>query len=133
MTYEMRDICAKDIFPFVSIIRKIGLDEIAECFGRDRLTKLVENVQHKNDEDSENTTDIAREIGIDVIMKITSIIINNMSKIEDDIFNWFSSFTGQKRETIENMPIDDFVEQIKTFLKKPELESFISAASKYIN
>lgn len=133
MVYEMRTINAKDIFPFVSIIYKIGIDEIAECFGRDKLTKLVKDVQTKTKNKKDAKAETVSEIGVDVVLKIVSIILKNMSKIEDDLFEFFASITGQNKETIENMAFEDFIEQIKEFIKKPEFDSFIKAASKYTN
>ena len=40
-TYELRDLCSKDIFPMFKIISKIGVKEFKKCFESDEVKQMI--------------------------------------------------------------------------------------------
>lgn len=139
MVYEMRKLQAQDIIPFTNLISKINVKEIAACFGKDRITKMVENASKKlENENTENTTDEKNEnfvetLGYDAALEIVDVILRNLPNCEKPLFEFIASLTGQKADTIRTMELPDLIEQIKLFIQKDELQAFMKAAAKFIN
>lgn len=138
MIYNMRTLEAGDIFPFVSIVSKIGLKDIAKCLGKDRLTKIVESVNKgknkgKDESTSESVTDdVLNDIGLDVALEILDVVLNSIGKCRDELFVFLASICKVDVADIEHQPLDDFMNQLLAFIRKKELMSFISVASKFI-
>jgi hypothetical protein len=126
----MRKLEAGDIFPFVSLISKIGLKDIAKCFNKERLTRIVEDVQKDGIE--ETATSMTDEIGMDVAIEIMDVIFSNAGKCKNEFFDFLASLIGEDKEIAIHMSLDELVNLILEFIKKPELESFIKVASKLI-
>ena len=40
--YELRKLCADDIFPMVNIISKIGIENMADCFDAKEMEDIME-------------------------------------------------------------------------------------------
>lgn len=139
MVYEMRKLQAQDIIPFTNLISKINVKEIAACFGKDRLTKIVENASKKaENENTENAADeknddFVETLGYDAAFEIIDVVLRNLPNCEKPLFDFIASLTGQKADTIRAMELPDFIEQIKVFIQKDELQGFMKAAAKFIN
>lgn len=134
MVYEMRKLQAKDIIPFTNLISKIKVKDIAACFGKDRLTRIIENVSKEKAEDevSEDNDDFVETIGYDVVLEVVDVILINLPDCEQPLFDFLANITGQKAETIKSMELSDFIEQIKAFIQKDELKDFTKVAAKLI-
>ena len=52
--YELRTLCADDIFPMAKIISKIGIDDIANCFDAKEMSEVMEAMKPAEDEESED-------------------------------------------------------------------------------
>ena len=42
--YELRKLCADDIFPMVNIISKIGIENMADCFDAKEMADIMNNL-----------------------------------------------------------------------------------------
>jgi len=69
-TYELRDLCSKDIFPMFKIISKIGVKEFKKCFESDEVKQMI----------ASGGTDNVDSIGMTIIMDVVSIVVDNMRK-----------------------------------------------------
>ncbi len=65
--YILRPIEADDLDYLAGIIDKIGIDKIAECFDKKEINKLIDK--------KEDSEDLIKEVGIDLMVKIASIIV----------------------------------------------------------
>lgn len=119
---ELRKLTSKDIFPMCQIIKKIGIDEFKECFSIPEIQKLVaENGNNEN---------VANQIGIGIMFDIVSIIVGNLPKCEDEIYNFLASLTGEKRKALEELSIADFTQLIMDLVQKEDFKDFIGVVSK---
>lgn len=84
--YQLRRLMNKDLFPLLKILRKIGVGEF-----RDVL---------KNVATEEKTM---KDIGIDTVLQILNIIIENIPAAEEDIYNLWSDLSGCSVDDIREM------------------------------
>lgn len=58
--YELRKLCADDIFPMVNIISKIGIENMADCFDAKEMADIMNSVDSTLDEaDGKESSDNA--------------------------------------------------------------------------
>ena len=118
---ELRQLTSKDIFPMCKIIKKIGINEFKQCFSTPEIQKMIAG----------NTTDnIASQVGITIMFDIVSIIIGNLPKCKDEIYDFLSGLTGAKNEELEEMSLADFTQLIIDLVQKEEFTDFIGVVSK---
>lgn len=119
---EMRQLTSKDIFPMCQIIKKIGIDEFKQCFSTPEVLKMVT-------EDG-GTGKVANQIGISIMFDIVSIIVGNLPKCKDEIYNFLASLTGSSSKELEELSLADFTQLIVDLVQKEEFKDFIGVVSK---
>lgn len=83
--YELRNLKDSDIFPLLSILRKIGMKEF-----KDSMTQPM-------------TTKDEREHGIAVFMDIATVIVSNIGNAEEEIYDLWSDLSGIPADQIKEM------------------------------
>lgn len=121
--YELRDLCSKDIFPMSKIISKIGVKEFNKCFESDEVKQMISGAKAKKNVDLDS-------IGLTIIMDVAAIILDNLSKCENDIYKLLSGLSGMKESEIAELPLNTFAEIIIDVVKKDEFKDFIQVVSK---
>ena len=119
---ELRKLTSKDIFPMCQIIKKVGIDEFKNCFSTPEVRKLIM-------EDG-GTGKAADQVGFTIIFDIVSIIVGNLPKCEDEIYNFLANLTGEKKKTLEELSIADFTQLIMDLVQKEDFKDFIGVVSK---
>lgn len=84
--YQLRRLMDKDLFPLLKIFRKIGVGEF-----RDVLKNVTTEEKSMKD------------IGIDTVLQILNIIIENIPAAEEDIYNLWSDLSGCSVDEIREM------------------------------
>lgn len=123
MNFELRTLCASDIFPMVAILNKIGFKDIKSVFLDSR-----KEIQKQNEGKEANY----EEAGISIVFDCASVILGNLPSCEKEIFSFLASVTGKDVSEIRMLPLDLFAELIIAVLSKEEFSSFFSVVSKYI-
>jgi hypothetical protein len=123
--YTFRRLAAEDIFPMFTIINKIGMKEFKTFFGGDNLARLA--ATFKGDKTAEA---IIEEVGLSVFIELVSIILGNLPKCENDIFNMLANTSDLTVEQVKKLDMADFAEMIMDFVKKDEFADFIRVVSK---
>ena len=138
--YKLRALCAEDIFPVMTIIRKIGIKEFKDCFSKETLENIVDmfingaaKVENKEGEtnDSEDNTLVA--VGISIlpsVLDIADVLLTNIPKCETDFYKFLESISNLSVEEIRKMNMVDFFEMIVDVVKKEEFKDFIKVVSK---
>lgn len=126
MDFELRTLCASDIFPMVAILNKIGFRDIKSVFLDSR--KEIQKQKEKDDGNEANY----EEAGIIIVFDCASVILGNLPSCEKEIFSFLASVTGKEISEIRQLPLDSFAELIIAVLSKDEFSGFFSVVSKYI-
>ena len=131
--YELRTLCADDIFPMLNIISKIGIDNMVSCFDAKEMADVMNAVS--STVDGEETTDdamadvITKQIGIKVIMKLVGLLLKNVGKIKKELYQFLAGLSGMTEKEIAALPMGTFTQMIVDVFKKEEFSDFFQVVS----
>lgn len=126
MEYEMRNLQATDIFSIVKILNGIGLKNIKEAIDFEDINKIRKCMTE------ENADVIYSQVGVNVVMSLATIILENLPKIENDLYKFVGSVIDVKAKDVAKMDIGDFMDVLIAIIQKEEFKDFFKRASKLI-
>ena len=80
----------------------------------------------------DNADVITSQVGLNVVMSLATVIIENLPKIENDLYNFIGSVIDMKPKDVAKMDMGDFMEVLVTIIQKEEFKDFFKRASKLI-
>ena len=122
--YELRTLCAEDVFPMFKIISKIGIKEFKSCFESEDVKEAIKSATNGE------TQDGLEVIGLGVALEIASVIMANVPQAKEDIYLFLAQVSGMSKDDIRNLPISTFTEMIIDIVKKEEFKDFFGVVSK---
>ena len=122
----MRNLQATDIFSVVKILNGIGLKNIKEAINLDEINNLRKGMTE------DNADVITSQVGINVVMSIATIILENLPNVESDLYNFIGSVIDMKAKDVAKMDMGDFMDLLITIIQKEEFKDFFKRASKLI-
>ena len=126
MEYEMRKLQATDIFSVVKILNGIGLKNVKESIDFEEINKLRKGMTEKNSDV------IASQVGVTVVMSVATVIIENLPKVENDLYNFIGGVINVKAKDVAKMDMGEFMDVLITIIQKEEFKDFFKLASKLI-
>ena len=126
MEYTMRNLQATDIFSIVKILNGIGINNVKEAINFEEIN----NIRKGLTEDNANA--ITSQVGVNVVMSIATVIIENLPKVENDLYTFIGSVIGVKTKDVAKMDIVEFMEVLIAIIQKEEFKDFFKCASKLI-
>lgn len=146
--YQLRKLCADDIFPIARIIGKLGIDELISCVADDDITEIlmklvkrkklmkkndeqVEMSQENEGEDKEFDTETFVAGGV-VITRIINKVLLRLDDCRTDIYIVLSNLSGIKHENIKKLDAEIFLEMITDVIMKEEFKNFYKVALRFI-
>ena len=132
--YTFRQLGAPDIFLMAKIISQIGIKEFKACFESDSISGLIQNMVAEKASDKEaDTQDNSNivSVGVGVAVELAGVILGNLPKCENDIYQMLSQTSNLSVEEIKapgNAAM--FLEMVIDFIKKEEFRDFIKVVSK---
>ena len=125
MSYELRKLTSKDIFPIVKLISKFGVNEFKKCFD-------PENVKGILNEKGEISGEITEYVGMSIVFDVAAIVMSNISKCENEIYDFLSSVSNLDRKQIEELSPAEFAQMIIDIIQKEEFADFYGVVSKLL-
>jgi hypothetical protein len=125
--FELRQLTADDIFPMFQIISKIGVREFKSCFESEEVRKAIMDMA-SGAKDQANVS----AVGLTVAVDIAGVIISNLYKCKDDIYQLLSQLSGMKTKEIASLPMNTFLEMIVAVVKKEEFKDFFQGVTKLL-
>ena len=130
--YKLRALCAEDIFPVLTIVKKIGIKEFKECFNKEALDNVVDVfVNGAKNNGSENDNTLAA-VGLSIlpsVLDVVDVLLNNIPKCENDLYKFLESISDLSIEEIKKLPMSDFIGMIIDIVKKEEFKDFFKVVS----
>ena len=135
--YTFRKLCAKDVFPMVGIIKKIGLKEFKAFFEGEGISKIMKiftaqkaekTVEDSTEEASNEKT--VEELGFSLALEMAEIVFCNLESCENDIFKFLAAISEMKVEDVRNLELATFAEMVIDFFKKDDFKDFFKVVSK---
>ena len=119
--YTLRKLEAKDIAPMASILSKIGLKEVKNCFSPDEMKAIG---------GGESGIEAVGAVGVSVAFEIAGVILGNYERCQNDVFSFLASLSGMDIKQIESLPLGTFTEMVFDVVKKEEFKDFMKVVSK---
>ena len=126
MNYEMRNLQATDIFSIVKILNGIGLKNIKEAINIEEINKIRQGMTE------DNASAITSQVGVNVVMSIATVILENLPKVENNLYNFIGSVIDMKAKDVAKMDMGDFMDVLIAIIQKEEFKDFFKRASKLI-
>ena len=123
---ELRKLQASDIFSMVRIINGIGFKTIKDSINVDEINEIRKGMT------DENSDVIASKVGTNVVMSILGTVIENLPKVENDVYEFAGNVAGMKAKDVAKMDAGDFIELLISIFTKDEFKDFFNRASKLI-
>lgn len=127
--YTLRALCAKDVFPMVKIIRKIGLKDIGKAFDPEEIKAITESV---SEEENATVDSIAETVGVAVVLKIVDVILENLEAAEQEIFGFLGGLAGMTADEVGSLPMDVFFEMLVDTFQLKEFVGFMKVVSRFL-
>lgn len=134
--YQLRELCAEDMFPMFTIIRKIGIRELKDCFSKETIEGLVEvfmngaKAKTKEGEETQDNTLVAAGISVlPSVLDVVDVLLVNIPKCEHDFYKFLANISNLKVEEIKKLKPADFVGMIVDVIKKEEFKDFFKVVS----
>ena len=124
---ELRRLQATDLFSMVKILNGIGLKNFKDVIDTDKIKEMRKSI---NDDNAEQ---VVSDIGMNVVMSVLSVILENLPSVETDLYNFVGSVANMKAKDVAKMDIGDFMDLLISIAKKEEFKDFFKRASKLIN
>lgn len=119
--YTIRKLEAKDIAPMASILSKIGLKEVKNCFSPDDMKAIA---------GGEGGIEAVGAVGVSVAFEIAGVILGNYERCQNDVFSFLASLSGMDIKQIESLPLGTFAEMVIDVVKKEDFKDFMKVVSK---
>ena len=126
MKYEMRNLQATDIFSVVKILNGIGLKNIKEAINIEEINNIRKGMTE------DNVDVISSQVGVKVVMSIATVILENLPKVENDLYTFVGSVIGVKAKDVAKMDMGEFTDILITIIQKDEFKDFFKRASQLI-
>ena len=130
MKYEMRSLQASDIFSVVKILNGIGLNNVKEAINIEEINEIRKTMTEDNSED--NSEKVYSQVGVKVVMSVATVILENLPKVENDLYTFVGSVIGVKAKDVAKMDMGDFMDVLISIIQKEEFKDFFKRASKLI-
>lgn len=119
---EIRKLKSTDLFSICQIVKKIGVDEVKDCFTKPEIMNLLKEDGGKGQN--------AEKIGLAITFDIVSLVIGNLPKAQDEIYRFLADLTGLEKKEVEDLPMDQFAELVIEVVQRDEFRDFSQVASK---
>ena len=126
MEYEMRNLQATDIFSVVKILNGIGLNNVKEAIDFEEINNIRKGMTEGN------ADVITSQVGLKDVMSIATVILENLPKVENDLYTFVGSVIGVKAKDVAKMDMGEFMDVLITIIQKEEFKDFFKRASKLI-
>ena len=126
MEYEMRKLQATDIFSVVKILNGIGLKNVKEAINFEEINKIRKGLTE------DNADVITSQVGLNVVMSLATVIIENLPKVENELYNFIGSVIDVKAKDVAKMDMGECMVVLITIVQKEDYKHFVKRASKLI-
>ena len=118
--YTLRRLQARDLFTMTTLLSHLDLNEVKKYIPEDMF----------NDEEKDGEEKDYFKLGYESILGIVNFLLENLEKIEKDIYRLLSKLSGMEEKAIEELDIDIFMSMIVDVVSGDNFMGFIKQASR---
>lgn len=116
MEFEIRKFNSKDIFKFAGIMTKCGITEFRKAF-------IIAPSLAKQGVEA---------VGGAVLADLAAIVISNLSKCENEIYEFLSGLSGLSKEEVSELSPADLIRLIGQIVKSEDTADFFTAVKELL-
>ena len=113
---ELRKLQATDLFTMVKIINGIGLKNIRNNIDFAELDDIRKRL--KDDDSKENSEELLSKVGMKIVTSVVGTVIENLPKIEKDLYDFCGNVTGLKPKDVAKLEIGEFIDLLIAIVTK---------------
>ena len=117
--YTFRTLNSTDTFLMFKILGKVGINEFTDCFNKNSVKEMLSG--------GSNT---ATAVGISVMLEAANVIIGNLPKCEQEIYQMLSQTSNLSVDQVKELDFTTFIQMVIDFVKKDEFRDFIKVVSR---
>lgn len=125
--FTLRKIKSRDLGKVCKILSKIGINKMADEFGKEKIMMLMEGLSV-----DEKKEDIAAFLGMDVALNCVNIILANIDNCMDDVLEYLSDMSGLDKDAIDDDP-SLMIEMLYAYINKEEFKDFYKVVLKLMD
>lgn len=116
--YKFKDLTVDNAFDFCDILAVLGVERVIGAFDKDEIRQL------------QNAGKDMKGVGVVIAMKVSSILIGNVSKARNEICTFFANCmewdngVDVTADEIRKFKLKRFVNMVTEFFKKDDLVDF---------
>ena len=118
--YTFRKLNATDTFLMFKILSKININEVAKGINADSVKEMIGDPSKKD----------ATTVGVAVMMEMVNVLLSNLPKCENEIYQLLANTSNMKVNDIQKMDFITFTEMVIDFVKKEEFKDFVVVVSR---
>ena len=118
--YALKPLQARHLFRFATILRKIGIDRFKSIFDSEAVVGAVKDGRS------------AEDVGMAVVFDALSVIIDNLPKIEGDVYGLLADLSGMTAEDVADLPLGDFTGMLVDVFKADGFKDFFTQAQRLL-
>lgn len=131
--YTLRDLKDKDLFPLLNICKKIGIRDFKEAFVQKvNLQDLKKDEKDESVDSKEELSEKLKDIGTLVAVDMVAILVDNLTKVEDDVYALWADISGIPVDKIKEMEFGTLPLMIIDTFSKAGNASFFKVLSKFL-
>lgn len=119
-SHAMKPLQARHLFRFANILKKIGIDRFKSIFDSEAVVGAVK--EGKSVED----------VGMTVVFDALGVIIDNLPKIEGDVYGLLADLSGMTAEDVADLPLGEFTGMLVDVIKADGFKDFFTQAQRLL-
>lgn len=133
ISYELRNLKDKDLFPLLKILKKVGIKDFKNAFTQNESDQKSPKGQKVSEEQSIKSAEtIIKNAGISVAFDLADILICNMGNVEGEVYDLWSDISGIPVDEMKELEFGTLPLMIaETFLQVRNY-SFFKVLSKFL-
>lgn len=120
---ELRPLYGSDIFTVMNLVNKLDLiDPIKELLTGEMRDQIIKGLTEKE----QNEVDV-QTIGFEMVVQISDLAVRQIPKAQDDINGFLADLTSTDIETIQKLPIAEYMRLIRDFFGHKDLKGLLGS------
>lgn len=123
--YTLRKLQASELFPILTILRKIGIKNFTNLLQEDAVKTLIKKLKNGEEIAESDYTEIGS-----IVFSAIDILIAGAEQCENELFKVLSNVSGKTLEEIGKLELDVLIAMIIEVIKTNM--DFLKAVSKFL-
>ena len=118
--HELQPLQARHLFRFATILKKVGVQRFRTIFDSEAVIEAVKDGKS------------AEDVGVQVVFDAIGILVDNLDKIEGDLYGLLADLAGMTADEVAALPLGEFAEMLVDVVKADGFRDFFTQAQRLL-